>query len=283
MFEKASKELKILAKSYKQTAKDVKRKNLDLELSMVYGLIAFTVVIVIGILFPLRDSSLDLWLLLAPVVFVMIPAANMMFDAVRFRSYGCVSPFGHFSLESPEPIKYITTIMNEEQAGPIQRRFGIFELNGSNAKYWPIYGGGKSGYIIVPDDENERGYVRLGNSVAILNDARETSYPSLPLDFQIGLSKLPRFTGNSPIYFAVYPLKEEVRNQLIRAFAPGKGKKVLGDIMYQWAIANEDRTSADTALHRVLKRHYDTFGKSSLRYKTPPRTRDEENIRDDEE
>lgn len=212
-------------------------------------------------------------ILLLPMVVGSVP------DAVRFHSYAFSTPYGHSCIDSTTPYRKVKIIANDKDMKAQTIQVAIFVPGYSSVKWLPFSGGGKHGYWIVPDDEDEgRGYLQVGKGIHIINDAELVTYEQVPPEVQEALSAHETFNiYTSPIYWAMKPPDVNKKTEILKAFSEEYGKKQIGSLVFLVKTAMEDLTHADTSRKRVRQRSYESIKKEgSLRARYIPRNRDEE-------
>jgi len=194
-------------------------------------------------------------ILFLPMVLSAIP------DAIRFHSYPFQTPISHSCIDSITPYRKVRVIGNDKDLKAKVVTFSIFAPGYSSVKWLPFRGGGRHGYWIVPDDDEEgRGYIITGHGITIVNDATLTTYEQLPPEIQQVLVTHETFNiYTSPIYWAVIPPDIDKKESILKAYSEEYGKKQVGSLVYLLKMAFEDLTHGDTSRKRVRQRSYETI------------------------
>jgi hypothetical protein len=212
-------------------------------------------------------------ILLVPLVTGAIP------DAIRFHSYAFSTPYGHSCIDSTTPYRRVKIIANDKDMHAKVIQLAIFVPGYSSVKWLPFSGGGRHGYWIVPDDDDEgRGYIQIGKGIHIINDAELVTFEQLPPEVQDALSAHETFNiYTSPIYWAMKPPDIKKRDEILKAYSEEYGKKQIGSLVFLIKTTMEDLTHADTSRKRIRQRSYESIKKEgSLRSRYIPRNKEEE-------
>ncbi len=215
---------------------------------------------------------------LFPILFLPLVIGSIP-DAVRFHSYAFTTPYGHSCIDSTTPYRRIKIIANDKDMKAQVIQVAIFVPGYSSVKWLPFSGGGRHGYWIVPDDDEQgRGYIQVGKGIHIINDAELVTYEQLPAEIQNALATHETFNiYTSPIYWAMKPPDINRKKEILQAYSEEYGKKQIGSLVFLVKTAMEDLTHADTSRKRVRQRSYESIRKEgTLRSRYIPRSRDEE-------
>jgi hypothetical protein len=222
------------------------------------------------------------FIIMAPFA-IMIPfVASVFGNAIRYMSYGFVAPDIHSSVKTVEPWRRVSLVMNDDELGPRTLTFAIWPLGASSVDWFPIRGGGKHGYAIVPDNPDGKGFITLDGGVVVFNKAYRYSYDALPNELQSKLHDHPNFSATkSPFLVFIVPPTITLGEEILQPFTTEFGKKMVGDIGYMLKIYGEDVTHADTSRQRIKQRSYETYNREGrIRNRIPQRIEDEDDEND---
>lgn len=272
----SNKMLKRFVKKQKTSQNSVVANDLNF-----WGVLGFVVTLSLGVLVKYY-IQISPFLILAPLVILLPFVASVFGNAIRYMSYGFVAPDIHSSVKTVEPWRRVSLVMNDDELGPKTLNFAIWPLGASSVDWFPIRGGGKHGYAVVPDNVDGKGYITLDGGVIVFNKAHRYTYDALPNELQNKLREHPNFNANSsPFLMFIVPPTINIGEDILEPFTTDYGKKMVGDIGYMLKIYGEDVTHADTSRQRIKQRSYETYNKEGkFRNRLPKRI--EEDEEDDE-
>ena len=264
--------MKGFIKKQKQPENSIMATELNL-----WGVIAFMVTLGFGV-FVHYYIKISPFLMISPIV-ILIPFVTSVFaNAIRYMSYGFIAPDIHSSIKTVEPWRRVSLVMNDDELGPKTLTFAIWPLGASSVDWFPIRGGGKHGYAIVPDNPDGKGYLILDGGVTVFNKAHRYTYDALPNELQTKLREHPNFNANSsPFLVFIVPPTIAMGEEILEPLTTDFGRKMIGDIGYMLKIYGEDVTHADTSRQRIKQRSYETYNKEGkFRNRLPRRIEEDE-------
>jgi hypothetical protein len=202
----------------------------------------FVAFIFLAVFYPVYIRA-DAWVFVGLFASGILVVSVFMRSALQIYSFGFVTPIHHSSLSRPGPWKIVSGLVSEkdELEGSIlsSLRYGIFDMGGLSSPF-PITGGGRYGYYIVPEGL----YIINGGTVTVLSYPVRFAYNQLPKFIRDELLEHEHFHIGDPIFFALYPPKritEEVKN----AFGSKKAERMVSDYVTLVKMANEEAFLAE--------------------------------------
>ena len=247
----------------------------------IWGLLGFMVVLGLAV-FVHYYISISPFLVLAPMVILIPFVASVFSNAIRYMSYGFIAPDIHSSIKTTEPWRRVSLVMNDDELGPRTLTFAVWPLGASSVDWFPIRGGGKHGYAIVPDNPDGKGYFMVDGGVVVFNKAHRYTYDALPTEIQMKLREHPNFKAySSPFLFFIVPPTIAAGGDVLEPFTTEHGKKMVGDVSYMLKIYGEDVTHADTSRQRIKQRSYETYNREGKIRNRLPKKLEEDDDDDD--
>jgi hypothetical protein len=243
----------------------------------IWGVIAFVVLLGLAVLVRYY-IKINPFLILAPFGLIIPLVTSVFGNAIRYMSYGFIAPDIHSSIKTVEPWRRVSLVMNDDELGPKTLTFAIWPLGASSVDWFPIRGGGRHGFAIVPDNPDGRGYVVLDGGIAVVNKAHRYTYDALPNELQNKLREHPNFSpSKSPFLVFIVPPTIAMGEGILEPLTTDFGRKMVGDIGYMLKIYGEDVTHADTSRQRIKQRSYETYNREGkIRNRLPNRIDEEE-------
>jgi len=228
---------------------------------MFYASLGFLIFIVLAILYPL-EYKLNIWMMMAFVLFPSAMLAIIFADAIRIRSPGFVSEIGHSSLRNPDPWAIVSEdyVSGDSDKPLVRINFAIFPLGGYQWKFFYDNGGGRNGYVIIPDT----GYLRVGASFMSLYHLHRVEFAVLPPNVRSRLTSHPAFSYSSPFWIGLFPVSTSMIKTLDENFNKKNVENLMGNLMEIFKRTEADSTQADSLRRTAINRSMQIVSKSKI-------------------
>ena len=237
-------------KKYEEENEDtIEKKMIIIPIVILFG-------IFISLIYPM-NVNMSVTLLIGFLVAGFAGTGLLMPYALRYFSIGLVTPISHSSSRRLGPLKRVKVIDPEGN----QIDYAIFDLGGISVNVFAEDGGGRNGYIVVP----EGGYIIRGGSITILNDMVRYEHNALIEPIRIALSEHKKYKIGSPVYMAIIPPVLDV--ELIKnAFSMQGTQNFINDINTMMKLSTEHATVSDALRRSESMMHADSIRKSVSRF-----------------
>lgn len=240
---------------FSRNTEEVKQRGQEATLQWIIAI--FVVLFFLGVNpYTVIKLTYNLWIVAAFVFLIIGISLLSLRPALQILSPGYQDEIHHNSLDTNGPWSIVPLYLSNGDV----INLAIFPLGGVDVSFVKIKGGGRHGYVLVP----EGGYIQEGPNVTVIYGVKKYAYAVVPKAARERLKGHRRFrVRSSPIWIAWLPPLSSTLAKAMSLYDPAAASKAMGDLVEYNKTVEQNYAHSDVTRNVEVRRHMDVLKRRS--------------------